>query len=52
MMDYETITTAIGTLGFPIFAFILIYVDLRKLIKENSRIINKLIMTLEISNCN
>lgn len=50
-MDYNTLAAAIGTLGFPIFAFLLIYIDLRKLIKENSRIINKLIMTLEITNC-
>jgi uncharacterized protein YcgL (UPF0745 family) len=36
----------LANFGFPIFAFLLVYIDLRKLVQQNTQVIENLIKTL------
>ena len=46
-MEYDFINL-ISTIGFPIVAFLLIYLDLRKLINNQNETLIKLITKIEI----
>jgi len=41
------ITALIGTLGFPIVAYLMIYLDLRKVILKQSEILNEILILLK-----
>lgn len=41
MTEFDFVSI-ISTVGFPIFAFLLIYLDLRKLINKNTEALDKL----------
>jgi len=36
----------LSNFGFPIVAFLLVYIDLRKLVQQNTKVIGNLVQTL------
>lgn len=44
------ILEAIATVGFPIAAYLLLYLDLRKIVKENTKVLNHLTDLIERMN--
>jgi len=43
-METNVLVNLVGSLGFPIVAFLLVYVDLKKLIIKNTEAINNLVL--------
>lgn len=45
-LTIEAAGQAISTLGFPILAFLLVYLDLRRIIEKNTAVLNQLCVVI------
>jgi hypothetical protein len=46
-MEIEALLSAIGSFGFPIVAYLLIYFDLRKIIEKQTASLEKVLLRFE-----